>query len=196
MAHQQASPKSDARTDERRLLEARDLALGGLFGAAGIAVPMLFHALGPGLGPIFLPMYLPILALGLLAGPAVSVPVAFVTPLLSGILTGMPPLAPPVALLMAFELAALAGVAGAARAARLPLLVACIAGIAGSRVAGTLALATAGHALGLHRPLADYALLSLAMAWPGLLLQLTLVPGAVALIERTSVLGPRWRRSQ
>lgn len=178
--------------DPRRLLDARDLALGGLFGALGIVVPITFHALGPGMGPIFLPMYLPILALGLLASISVSAPVGFITPLLSAALTGMPPLAPPVALLMAFELAALAGVAGAARAARLPLLVACIAAIVGSRIAGTLALMTIGRALGYDKPLLSYAILSLAIAWPGIVLQLTVVPGAVALIERTSILGPRW----
>lgn len=178
--------------DHQRLLDARDLALGGLFGALGIAVPVVFHALGPGMGPVFLPMYLPILALGLLASVQVSAVVGFLTPLVSAVVTGVPPLAPPVALLMAFELAALAGAAGAARSARLPLLVACAVGIIGSRIAGTLALMTIGRALGYDKPLLSYALLSLAVAWPGIVLQLTVVPAAVALIERTSVLGSRW----
>lgn len=191
-AEQSEDARAGQAADHRRLLDARDMALGGLFGALGIVVPIAFHALGPGVGPVFLPMYLPILALGLVASVSVSAPVGFITPLLSAALTGMPPLAPPIALLMAFELAALAGVAGAARAARLPLVVACIAGIVGSRIAGTLALMTIGRALGYDKPLLSYALLNLAAAWPGILLQLTVVPGAVALIERTSILGPRW----
>ncbi|MCX7597338.1 MAG: ECF transporter S component [Armatimonadetes bacterium] len=188
--------QAEASTERRLVLDARDLALAGLFGALGIVVPIAFHALGPGMGPIFLPMYLPILALGLLASPSVSAQVGFITPLLSSVLTGMPPLAPPVAILMAFELAALAGIAGAARAARLPLLVACVAGIVASRIAGALALMTIGRALGYDKSVVSYALLSFAMAWPGILLQLTVVPGAVALIERTSILGPRWGKKR
>ncbi len=191
-----AEDSSAEKAERRRVLDARDLASGGLFGALAIALPVVFHALGPGVGPVFLPMYLPILALGLLASPWVSVPVGLVTPLLSAVLTGMPPLAPPVALLMAFELTALAGMAGVARACGVPLLGACALAILASRLAGAFALLTVGRALGYNRAVLDYALLSLAIAWPGMLLQLTVVPGAVRAIERTSVLGPRWRKSE
>jgi len=180
--------------DRRRLFEARDLALGGLFGALGIVVPVLFHVLGPGVGPIFLPMYIPILALGALASWEVALVVGAATPLISSVLTGMPPLAPPVALLMAFELAALATATSLARSARLGLWPALVVGIISARVAGALALLTVGRALGYDKGVVEYAVLSLLIAWPGILLQLTVVPGAVYAIERTSILGSRWKQ--
>mgnify|MGYP000881689675 CR=1 FL=1 len=129
-----------------------------------------FHALGPGVGPIFLPMYLPILALGLLASWRTTVLVGLIAPLLSAVLTGMPPLAPPVALLMAAELAALAGVAGAARRAGLGVWPACVLALIGSRVVGVLAVLTVGHALGYNKSVWEYAVLSLGVAWPGMIL--------------------------
>ena len=176
------------------LFEARDLALGGLFGALAIALPVVFHSLGPGVGPVLLPMYLPILALGLLASWRTTVLVGLLTPLLSSVLTGMPPLAPPVALLMSVELAALAGAAGVARRARVGVWPACLLAIVASRLMGAVALLTVGHALGYNKGLWEYAVLSLALAWPGLVLQLTVVPAAVVALERTSLLGSRWRR--
>ena len=191
-----ATPEAaEGRADRERLFGARDLALGGLLGALAIALPVLFHALGPGVGPILLPMYLPILALGLLASWRTTVLVGLIAPLLSAVLTGMPPLAPPVALLMAAELAALAGVAGAARRAGLGVWPACVLALVGSRLVGTLALLTVGHTLGYNRSVWEYAVLSLGVAWPGMLLQLTVVPAAVALVERTSLLGSRFKRS-
>ncbi|MGB9619107.1 MAG: ECF transporter S component, partial [Armatimonadota bacterium] len=69
---------------------ARDLALGGLFGATGVALPIVFHAVG--LGKAFLPMHLPVLVCGLLISPTVAFAVGVVTPLVSSVLTGMPPL--------------------------------------------------------------------------------------------------------
>jgi hypothetical protein len=106
-------PDTEPGAERDRLFQARDMVLGGLFGALGIVVPMLFHAVG--LGKVFLPMYLPILALGLMVSWEVALIVGCATPLLSAVLTGMPPLAPPIAALMATELACLAAVASLAR---------------------------------------------------------------------------------
>lgn len=181
-------------TDRHRLFEARDLTLGGLLGALAITLPLAFHALGPGAGPVFLPMYLPILALGCLVSWEVALAVGLAAPLLSGVLTGMPPLAPPIALLMACELAALGTVASLVRSRGLPLMAGVAAGMIASRLAGMLALLTIGRALGYDRGLLEYGLLSLAVAWPGMLLQLTVVPGAVAAIERVSLIGSRWKK--
>jgi len=180
--------------ERERLFEARDLAMGGLFGALGIALPIVFHALGPGLGPIFLPMYLPILALGLLAAPPTGMLVGLITPLLSAVLTGMPPLAPPIALLMSVELAALAAAAGFARRLGAGLWLACFLALLASRLVGMFALLTIGHALGYNKSLWEYGVMSLAIAWPGILLQLTVVPAAVLLLEKTSLLGSRWQK--
>lgn len=185
-------PRAERR-ERLLLMHARDVALGALFGALAIVLPMAFHALGPGVGPILLPMFLPILALGLLVSWRTALAVGVGVPFISSLLTGMPPLAPPIAPLMAFELGALGLAASLARAARLGVWPATVIAIVAARVAGTVALITIGRALGYDRGVMDYAILSLAVAWPGILLQLTVVPGAVFAIERTSILGPRWK---
>lgn len=185
---------ADALSIGERLLDARDLALGGLFGALGIVVPIAFHALGPGMGPIWLPMYLPLLALGLLASWRTALIVGLITPILSSVLTGMPPIAP-VAPLMAFELGALATSASLCRQVGMSIPVATVVAIIATRVVGTLALVTIGRAMGMEQSVPAYAILGLAVAWPGILLQLTVVPAAAYAIERTSIIGPRWKRN-
>lgn len=186
---------SDAPVEDHRdrILDARDLTLGGLFGALGIAVPMVFHALGPGMGPVWLPMYLPILALGLLASWRTALVVGLATPIMSAVLTGMPPLVP-MAPLMALELGALGTCASLCRQAGVGIVAASVMAIVATRIVGVLALVTIGRAMGMQQPVVAYALLSLAVAWPGILLQLTVVPAAAYAVERTSILGPRWKR--
>jgi hypothetical protein len=89
----------------RTPLTARELAFCGLFGAAALLLPLIFHVLH--LGRIFMPMYLPLVALAYFVRPLPAAATAIVTPLLSGLVTGMPPFFPPVALFMALELAAM-----------------------------------------------------------------------------------------
>jgi len=186
--------KQATRSRERdRVFEARDLARGGLLGALAIALPVVFHALGPGVGPIFLPMYLPLLALGLLSSWQVALTVACLAPLLSAVLTGMPPLSPPVAPLMVCELAALATTASRGRQYGLRVWPATVLAVVAARVAGIVALLTIGSALGYHRTVFEYSLLSLVIAWPGLMLQLIVVPGAVHAVESSSLFRPRWQ---
>ncbi len=180
-------------TSQRRVFEARDLALGGLFGALGIVVPVLFHAAGPKVGPIFLPMYLPILALGLLTSWQVAFIVGCVTPLLSSIITTMPPILP-TGVLMVCELGLLAATASAARSWGLGIWPAAILALLAARCAGVGVYAAFGTMMGFKLPLWQWAALSLGTSWPGMLLQLTVVPSAVHAIEKTSILGSRWTR--
>ncbi len=177
--------------DRAHLFRTRDLVLGALLGALAIVLPMAFHGLGPGVGPIFQPMYLPILALGLMASWETALAVGLLAPIVSGLLTGMPPFAPPIALLMAAELAALAVGASLARRVRLSVWPAAVVGILAARVAGALALMTIGRGLGFGQSLWEYSVLSLAVAWPGIALQLSIVPGVVRSVEAASVLGTR-----
>jgi len=180
-------------TESAQLFRARDLVLGGLFGALGITVPMLFHAVG--VGKVFMPMYLPILAVGLLVSWEVGLIVGCATPLLSAVLTGMPPLAPPIAVLMACELAVLAVTASLIRARGGGVWSAVVGAIVASHLVGVIALCTLGRLLGLDQGIWQYTVVSLLMSWPGVMLQLTVVPGAVHAIERASTLGPRYSGS-
>ncbi|MCL1953018.1 MAG: ECF transporter S component [Oscillospiraceae bacterium] len=60
--------------------------------AAGVALPLAFHAL-PNAGRVFLPMHIPVLLCGLLCGFPWGLACGVITPLLSTLLTGMPPAA-------------------------------------------------------------------------------------------------------
>ena len=181
------------RAARRRLFEARDLALGGLFGALGIVVPAVFHTVGSaGLGKTLLPMHLPILALGMLAGWEVALIVGAATPLLSAALTGMPP--PPMALVMAAELAVLAGSASLLRSRGLPIWLIAPLAIIAARGIDAVAILTIGPLLGFDQGVYAFVIGGLALGVPGIVLQLTVVPGAVYAIEATTLLGHDRRR--
>jgi hypothetical protein len=89
----------------QRRIEPRELAYCGLFGAAALLLPLLFHLVR--LGHVFMPMYLPLVTLAFFVRPLPVMVTAIVVPVLSGAVTGMPPFYPPVAVFMAIELAAM-----------------------------------------------------------------------------------------
>ncbi len=168
---------------ERTLGQARELALAGLVVALGIVVPVLFHAVGS--GPVFLPMHLPVLAGGMLLSVPMAALVGAVTPLASAALTGMPPISPPIAFFMAFELAGIASAASLLhRTARLNPWLATLGAICCGRAIYALELFAAAPLLGVKLPAAAAGVLALAKGWPGLVLQVAIVPGVVAAIER------------
>jgi len=180
---------SDARDGAQREgghgVSARDLSLAGLLGAAGIALPFVFHLFGPGLGRVLLPMYLPIMAAGLLVSPGLAAVVGLTTPLLSALLTGMPPLAPPIAFLMSLELGAAAPTAGFLyRRLRFRI----VGAILGESIVGRLVLAAEvavlGAAIGLNIPWWKYVGGAIGLGLPGLALQLIILPPLVVAIEK------------
>ena len=168
---------------------ARDLSIGGLFGALGVVIPVLFHFVGQ--GSVFLPMHLPILICGLL----VSVPVAFavgvVTPLISSALTGMPPIVS-MAVLMTLELGALAA-AGSLfyRKMRLPLIPSVVLALVAARVVGGLERVALGPVLGLTHGAKAYLIAQVVVSWPGLVLQLVLAPIVIGAINQISPVRPK-----
>ena len=90
-----------------RHLSPRELAYCGLFGAASLLLPLLFHLVH--LGQVFMPMYLPLCTLPFFVRPMPAAITAALVPVLSGAVTGMPPFYPPAAVFMAIELAVMAG---------------------------------------------------------------------------------------
>ncbi|MEN6559778.1 MAG: class I SAM-dependent methyltransferase [Acidobacteriota bacterium] len=153
---------------------ARDLAYCGLFGAAALLLPVIFHLLR--LGHVFMPMYLPLVTLAFFVRPGAAAATALVVPVLSGVLTGMPPLYPPVAGLMALELAAMAALISAI-VSRRPraneLLVLAPALLFGRVLYVGLAYAVF---LAIGLPAAFMAGLSVLSGWPGLVLMVIAVP--------------------
>lgn len=172
-------------------LTPRELAYSGLFGAAALLLPVVFHAVR--LGHVFMPMYLPLLALGFFIRPLPAALTALVTPLFSALVTGMPPLYPPVAVLMALELAGMTFVIAAARArwprAYEPLVLVPVL-LAGRVAYVAMAYLTARL---LDLPAGFVAGLSLLAGWPGVLLALLVVP-AVARVGRSLRLVPEGSR--
>jgi len=164
-------------------MRARDLAYGGLFGAAALLLPAVFHMLQ--LGRVFMPMYLPLVALAFLVRPGVAAATALMVPVISGAVTGMPPFYPPIAFVMAIELAVMAGVIALVIQRRpglnewavlVPVLLA-------GRVINFALMYVA--ALALELPAGFVAGLSLISGWPGIILMIVVIPPLVRVIRST-----------
>ena len=162
-------------------ISPRELSYCGLFGAAALLLPVIFHMVR--LGHVFMPMYLPLVALGFFVGPLPAAITAFLAPLLSGALTGMPPFYPPTAVTMALELAAMSAlIAFLVRrwpgyniwAVLLPVL------LLGRVINIGLVYAIS---LLIHLPAAYMAGLSLLSGWPGIILMVVVIP-AIARMGR------------
>jgi hypothetical protein len=155
-------------------IHPRELAYCGLFGAAGLLMPLIFHLLH--LGRLFMPMYLPLVALAYFVRPLPAALTALVTPLLSGAVTGMPPFYPPVAPMMAVELALMAALIAAVRRrwpgsnewlVLLPVL-----------LLGRLLYVAMVYAVArvIALPAGFLAGVSLLSGWPGLVLMVLVIP--------------------
>lgn len=162
-------------------LSSRDLAGAGLFGAAALLLPWLFHLFH--LGSFFMPMYIPLLVLAFVAAPAVAVWTACLVPLLSFFFTSMPPLYPPVAPVMSAELALMCFLISYLRR-RYPRLNHLLL-LGGTLLIGRLfnfgALFLLAKLLGL--PAGFVAGLSVIAGWPGILLIMITVPPTIKLLS-------------
>jgi len=157
----------------------RELAYAGLFGAAALLLPVLFHLVH--LGSVFMPMYLPLVTLAFFVGPLPAAVTAAVVPLLSGAVSGMPPFYPPIAIFMALELVAMCAVLAGVRRQRprantLVLLF------------GVLLLGRLLHVALVHLfatfmalPAPFLAGVSFVSGWPGIVLMLVVIPAVVRL---------------
>ena len=160
-------------------MKHREFAYCGLFGAAALLLPVLFHLIH--IGHIFMPMYLPLVTLAFFVRPGPAALTALVVPLLSGAATGMPPLYPPVALVMALELALMTGLIGTVRLLfpRVKTLMLLIPVLAIGRVAGAALYFLLAGVMGL--PAKFVAGISLLSGWPGLVIMIIAIPAIVRL---------------
>jgi hypothetical protein len=162
-------------------MKARDLAFAGLFGAAALLLPAVFHMLQ--LGRVFMPMYIPLMALAFLVAPAVAASTALLVPVISGAVTGMPPFYPPVAFVMAVELSLMAGTIAVLMQRRPALnewLVLVPVLLLGRAINFGLMYAAA---LALNLPAGFVAGLSLISGWPGIILMIVIIPPLGRLIR-------------
>lgn len=158
-----------------------------------VVLPMAFHSV-PNAGRIFLPMHIPILLCGLICGWSFGLLCGLAGPLLSTLLTGMPPLAFLPSMLV--ELAVYGVVCGLlinlVRTKKLyadlyiSLVVALIAGRIAAGIAQALIFSAGSYSMGAWT--ASY----FVTGWPGLLLQLALVPAVVSVLINASLIPQRY----
>ena len=163
-------------------MKTRQLIFTALMIATGLILPLAFHAVG--LGRTFLPMHLPALLAGFLLGPASGLCVGLATPLLGSLLTSQPPL--PMALLMMGELG-IYGLFGGLlyKKWRFGVYPSIIIAIVLGRFTYGLLGASLLPLLGFEA-IPIFALLTVGLieALPGVILQLIVVPLAVAIGEQ------------
>lgn len=174
------------------------LTLAALFVALGLALPFATLQI-PAIGSMLLPMHLPVLLCGFVCGWPYGLAVGFVTPLLRSVLFGMPPLMP-TALAMAFELATYGAVAGALYA-KLPKsrgnVLASLVGamLAGRVVWGLVSWALNGLILAKPFTLPMFFAGAFVNAWPGIVVQLIVVPLIVIALEKAGLIPLKGGRS-
>ncbi len=161
-------------------MKPRDLAYCGVFGAAALLLPPLFHLLH--LGSLFLPMFHPLLVLAFLAAPGPVAGTAVLVPLLSGALTGMPPFWPPIAPLMSAELGVTCGAIALVRRRwpRANEWAVLVPSLALGRAVWIGLVYAFGRVVDL--PAAFLAGISFLAGWPGMILAISVVPLAVRAI--------------
>lgn len=166
-------------------MKNRELSYCGLFGAAALLLPVLFHLFH--LGHIFMPMYLPLVALAFFVSPGMSALTSFIVPLLSGSVTGMPPFYPPVAPVMSAELAIMSLMIGTLHRLmpRINTSVVLVPTLITGRIISAGLMYLAARSMGL--PSAFIAGLSFFSGWPGVVLMMIAVPTIVRLANPQTV---------
>lgn len=174
----------------------RKMVLAALLLALGLVLPFVTGQI-PEVGNMLLPMHLPVLICGLVCGWKWGAVVGFVLPLMRSFLFQMPPLLPTMrtggALCMAFELMTYGLVAGLLYGWLKDRRWGLIVSLLGAMLAGRIVWALASMVI--YRLFADFPFtfqLFLAggflSAWPGMILQIVLVPLLVRLLEKTRLI--------
>ena len=167
------------------------LVLSAMFLAIGFVLPFLTGQI-PEVGSMLLPLHLPALICGFVCGWGWGAVVGFVLPLLRSLLFGMPPMIP-TALCMAFELAAYGAAAGLLYQklpARRERIYSALVGamLAGRAVWGVVSAIVYRVLLENSFALTAFWMGGFVNAWPGIVLQLILVPLIVMALEKAKLI--------
>ena len=177
-------------------VKIRKMVLAALLLALGLVLPFVTGQI-PEVGNMLLPMHLPVLICGLVCGWKWGAAVGFVLPLLRSMLFQMPPLLPTMrtggALCMAFELMTYGLASGLLYGWLKKVRWGLIGSLVGAMIIGRVVWALASVVI--YRLFADFAFdfeLFLTggfiAAWPGILMQLVLVPVLVRLLEKSRLI--------
>ncbi len=167
-------------SEKAPLWTIQEVLIGALFGAVGVLLPILFHAVG--LGRAFLPMHLPILVAGFFVSPLVAAATGFVVPWVSCFLTGMPPF--PTAVLMSLELPVLGATASVLHCVlKLNVWVSTFGAIVARILWDITLLATVVAPLR-QLPPGAFGIAAVIAGVPGIVLQLVAAPTIVLALKR------------
>ena len=169
-------------------MSTKKLVVTALCLALSVVLPMAFHAI-PNAGSILLPMHLPVLLCGLAAGPVYGLLCGVLAPVLSSLLTGMPRV--PYLFTMMFELATYGLIAGVFikscknRHSIVNVYVSLIGAMLAGRVVYGLMNALIFQAG--NYSFAVWMTASFVTAFPGIVLQLLLLPALVRVLQKTGM---------
>ena len=162
------------------------LSLSAMLLALGLVLPFLTGQI-PEIGSMLLPMHLPALICGFVCGWQWGIAVGFVLPIMRSLIFGMPPMIP-TALGMAFELAAYGAAAGLLY--RMLKVRGCtLISLVGAMLIGRVVWGAASYVIyqalmGKTFALSMFWMSGFVNAWPGMVLQLIVVPLVVKALER------------
>ncbi len=168
----------------------RKIAYTALFLALAILLPYTFHMFGI-MGRIFLPMHIPVLLCGFLVGAFPAVIVGLAAPLLSHLMTSMPPAyAVP---LMSLELPMYGLVTGLTyRYMKMNIYLSLIIAMIVGRIAFAAGLIVLGRFMELpYGPLEFFAGGVVLSGWPGIILQIIVIPPIVAALRKSMATAPQ-----
>ena len=158
-----------------------------------VVLPMMFHAI-PNSGSIFCPMHLPVLLCGLICGWPFGLLCGLAGPFLSSIMTQMPPMAYLPAMLV--ELSVYGAAAGIMMQLvytkrvyadlYLSLVVSMLAGRIAAGAAKALIFSSGEYSI------AAWITAYFVTSWPGLLIQLALIPMIVSALEKAKLIPKRY----
>ena len=158
-----------------------------------VVLPLAFHPI-PNAGSIFLPMHIPALLCGLICGMPYGLACGLLGPLLSSLLTGMPPMAYLPGILIELAVYGLASglIMKLLHSGKLyvDLYVSLIAAMVSGRIIGGImnALIFAAD----KYSFAVWATSYFITCWPGLIIQLALIPPIVFALEKAKLISKRY----
>lgn len=162
------------------------MVLAALFLTLGILMPFLTGQIQQ-FGNMLLPMHIPVMLCGFICGPWWGAAVGIVTPLLRSVLFTMPPLFP-IATVMAFELLAYGFLAGALYKllpkTKSGTYISLIGAMIGGRVVWGFAAKVFYGIAGWPFNTQIFLGVAFLSAWPGILLQLLVIPPIVWAIKK------------
>lgn len=153
--------------------------------AMGLLLPQVFHVFGA--GTVFLPMHIPVLLCGFICGGPFGFLCGLLTPLLSSVFTGMPAIFP-TGISMMLELATYGFLTGILYEKTEKTYVSLVGAMLGGRIVSgvskAILLGFSGGSFGMQAFLTS----AFITAWPGILIQLVIIPPLVLALKKAGFL--------